>query len=159
MSKEIVITKESEGLMTTSKVIADVFDKPHRDVTKAIVALDCSEEFSARNFSQSEYKTERGKTYSCYDITEKGFYMLAMGFTGKKACTWKESFINEFERLRSGSAFMEELNDLTKKSECDKTAVSIAGSVLSKYKKVAPANKKLCDEAYEKVQLSLGFEG
>jgi len=159
MSKEISITKTNHGLMTTSKVISDVFGKPHRNVTRDILALDCSDEFSALNFEQSEYTTERGKTYKCYNITEKGFYMLAMGFTGKKAGSWKESFINEFERLRSNSGFMEELNDLTKKSECDKTAASIAGSILSKYKKIAPANKKLCDEAYEKVQLTLGFEG
>ena len=159
MSKKILITKESGKLMTTSKVIADVFGKTHRDVMRAINLLDCSDDFSLRNFAQSDYTTERGKTYKCYNITEHGFYMLAMGFTGSKAGKWKESFINEFSRLRENSSAMEKLSEITRLSERDKTDASTAGRILSRYRQIAPKNKLLCDEAYKEVQLSLGFEG
>lgn len=159
MGKNIVIVKDGNSLMTTSKVIADVFEKPHRDVTKAINSLDCSEKFSLRNFSRSEYTTDRGKTYKCFNVTEQGFYMLAMGFTGKKAAEWKEAFLDEFSKLKDGVSLLDELNKITKESNDDMRAASIAGKVLCKYKKVKVKNKKLCDAAYKKVQLTLGFEG
>lgn len=130
MNKEISITKENGKLMTTSKVISDVFNKPHRDVTKAINALDCSAEFSARNFSQSDYTTSRGKTYKCYNITEHGFYMLAMGFAGKKAMEWKEAFIAEFSRLQSSEVRADErMNEIS--MEIDN--IKDAGKAWSKY--------------------------
>jgi Rha family phage regulatory protein len=146
--------------MTTSKVIADVFGKPHRNITRDILALDCSEEFSALNFEQSEYTTTRGKTYQCYNITKDGFFMLAMGFNGKKAMHWKELFIKEFNRLQSGEFKLDErMNEISLEIDC----VKEAGRAWSKFglevknrKRIAISKKNaLIDD----VQLKLAFEG
>ena len=157
MNKEISITKENGKLMTTSKVISDVFNKPHRDVTKAINTLDCSDEFSLRNFSQSEYTTERGKTYKCHNITEHGFYMLAMSFTGKKAMEWKEAFIAEFSRLQSNEVNADERMSQISMEIDD---VKGAGQAWSKYglevkrrkQKVLAKKAELIDEVQFKLE-------
>ena len=97
-----LVTRENGSLKTTSKVIADVFGKTHRDVLRAIRLMDCSEDFSLRNFALSDYKTERGKSYRCYDITRDGFSFLCMGFTGSKAGEWKEKYIAAFNEMEIG---------------------------------------------------------
>lgn len=97
-----LVTMDVNGeLKTHSKIVADVFGKPHRNIIRDIESLDCSEEFSKLNYEQSEYKTDRGKVYKCYNITEDGFYFLCMGFTGKKAAKWKESFLKTFKEMKS----------------------------------------------------------
>lgn len=156
MTREISITKTNHGLMTTSKVVADVFGKPHRNIARDIRSLSCSEEFSLLNFEQSEYTTERGKTYKCYNITKDGFFMLAMGFTGKKAAYWKEEFIKEFNRLQNGEFNLDaRMNEIS--IEID--LISEAGRAWSKFglevkkrKKVATENK---DKLIGEVQMKL----
>ena len=160
MQNEIIITKKNGALNTTSKIVADVFGKTHRDVMRSIENLDCSAEFSLRNFATSDYSTERGKTYKCYNITERGFYMLAMGFTGKKAGAWKEAFLNEFERLQESAfnldskmtAISNEIDDITDAGK----AWSKFGLEVKNRKRVAIEKK---DALVNEVQLSLGFEG
>jgi len=92
----------SDGKLTTTSLnIAKVFNKPHRDVTKAIRSLDIPQEFSLRNFSQSDFKTPRGKTYPMYEITRDGFTLLAMGFTGRKAMAFKLAYIDMFNQMEA----------------------------------------------------------
>lgn len=87
---------------TSSRAIADKFGKEHKDVLRAIKNLECSEEFSQRNFTPSTYTDERGKEQPRYIISRDGFSFLVMGFTGKDAAAFKEAFIrafNEMEKL------------------------------------------------------------
>lgn len=99
---------EQDGIQkTNSKNVADVFNKPHRDVTKAIRDLDCSDEFRARNFSQSSYLSKQNKKLSCIEMTRDGFAFLCMGFNGKKAASFKEAYISEFNRMADA------LNDIS----------------------------------------------
>lgn len=95
-----IINNQDGNLTTTSLIIAEAFDKRHNDVIRAIENLSYSEEFSQRNFASSDYTNERGKKYHFYTLTEKGFLILALGFTGEKANAWQEAFINAFEQMR-----------------------------------------------------------
>ena len=90
---DLVFTHENQ-LLTTSKRIAEVFCKPHKQVLDAVRRMDCSEKFSKANFVHAEYKTGRGRTYECYNITEAGALFLCAGFTGKKAARSKEQLVN-----------------------------------------------------------------
>jgi len=84
---------------TTSLRVAGHFQKQHRNVRRDIEKLltDCpDQEFSLLNFEQSDYQNERGKTYSMFKMTEQGFALLAMGFTGQQALQWKIDFLNDF---------------------------------------------------------------
>ncbi|HGP0793512.1 TPA: Rha family transcriptional regulator [Salmonella enterica subsp. diarizonae serovar 53:z10:z35] len=87
--------------VTSSQAIADYFTKRHDDVLKKIRALECSPEFSARNFAGAEYTDDQGKKRPCYQITRDGFAFLAMGFTGKRAAQFKEAYINAFNQMES----------------------------------------------------------
>lgn len=85
--------------VTSSLAVADYFTKRHDDVLKKIRALDCSPEFTARNFAVSDYTDASGRKLPCYNITRDGFAFLAMGFTGKRAAQFKEAYINAFNQM------------------------------------------------------------
>ena len=86
-------------ITTTSLHVAEHFGKRHDDVLKRIAALDCSPEFSARNFAGAEYIDSQRKSRPYYRMTRDGFTFLCMGFTGKRAAAWKEAYINAFNQL------------------------------------------------------------
>lgn len=62
---------------------------------------DCSEEFSRRNFTPSEYIDSRGKTQTIYNLSRDGFTLLAIGFRGKKAAAFSESYIKQFNAMEA----------------------------------------------------------
>lgn len=84
---------------TTSRDIAETFGKQHKDVLKRIQALDCTPEFTERNFAPSEYIDPTGRALTEYRITRDGFAFLCMGFTGAKAALWKERYIGHFNQM------------------------------------------------------------
>lgn len=94
--------------ITTSIAVSQFFRKQHKDVIRKIESLDCSPDFTERNFTLSEYEDSTGRQLPCYNITRDGFTFLAMGFTGKRAAAFKEAYIAEFNRMEaklSGSAY------------------------------------------------------
>lgn len=95
------ITIISGQAVTSSLAVADYFTKRHDDVLKKIRALECSPEFTARNFAGAEYTDDQGKKRPCYQITRDGFAFLAMSFTGKRAAQFKEAYINAFNQMES----------------------------------------------------------
>ena len=84
---------------TTSLAVAKKFGKRHNNVLRAIENIDCSPEFSLRNFEQRDFIDERGKVRRMFNMTKDGFVFLVMGFTGKVAAEFKEEYINEFNRI------------------------------------------------------------
>lgn len=85
--------------VTSSIDVSEYFHKRHDDVLKRIRNLDCSTEFTARNFAASEYTDTSGRKLPCYLITRDGFAFLAMGFTGKRAAAFKEAYISAFNEM------------------------------------------------------------
>ena len=145
-------------LTTTSKVISDVFGKVHRNVFRDIEKLDCDEGFRMSNYEQSYYISPQNKKIKCYNITEKGFYFLCMGFTGKKAAKWKVEFLNEFSRLRAGTLNIDqrvtEISIKLDQIKQDGKQWSDIGREIHKNKKIAliESEKLLSD-----VQLKLAY--
>lgn len=91
-----LVQAHGRSLRTTSRVVAEKFDKRHGNVIRAIENLDCSSEFSRLNFESREYFDGRGKLQKSYDISRDGLSLVVMGFTGKDAAHWKEKFIHAF---------------------------------------------------------------
>lgn len=86
---------------TTSLAVAKKFGKRHADILRAIKNIDCSKEFTKRNFALC-FKIndlQNGKKQPYYSMTKDGFVFLVMGFTGKVAAEFKELYINEFNRM------------------------------------------------------------
>ncbi len=153
-----IVKSDSGNISTTSKIIADVFGKVHKKVIVSIDNLECSDSFRVANFSKSYYTSPQNKKITCYDITEQGFYFLAMGFTGKKAARWKEEFISEFERLRSGTLNIDQrMTDISKKLDQikeDGQKWSELGREINKNKKDA---LKESERLLSDVQLKLDY--
>lgn len=84
---------------TTSLLVAQHFGKNHRDVLKRITTLDCSVDFSQRNFALCTRRGANNKPEPYYRMTRDGFTFLCMGFTGKEAAKWKEAYINAFNEM------------------------------------------------------------
>lgn len=51
----------NDKVMVSSRSVAVKFGKRHDDILKRIKNLECSEDFSARNFAGAEYTDEQGK--------------------------------------------------------------------------------------------------
>lgn len=98
---EDMIQSEDGKPFTTSLIIAQAFEKEHKDVLKAIYNLECSPEFNERNFAPVGYKDAKGEMRPAYRLTRDGFAFLAMGFTGKKAAVWKERFLEAFNAMEA----------------------------------------------------------
>ena len=86
--------------MTTSRKVAARFKKAHKTVLRSIKRIEAAQpEFSRLNFVPRDYVDERGKSQPEYLMTRDGFALLAMGFTGDAAMSWKIVYINAFNRM------------------------------------------------------------
>ncbi len=97
MNPLVIIT--GQKAITTSLIIAEVFEKQHKNVMQSIERLECSAEFRRLNFQPSSYLNEQNKPQPMYQITKDAFIFLAMGFTGSKAAQFKEAFIAQFNAM------------------------------------------------------------
>lgn len=85
--------------VTDSLTVAEVFEKRHDVVLRDIRNLDCSPEFNLHNFAEINYTDDRNRTYKKFLIKKDGLAFLVMGYTGKKAAEYKETYIQEFNRM------------------------------------------------------------
>lgn len=93
--------------VTSSRIVAEYFGKQHHHVVRDIRSLieqNPSLEASA-NFGEWSEEVEIGsgakRTVTGYWMDQKGFCILAMGFTGAKALEFKCAFYDEFERMKN----------------------------------------------------------
>lgn len=99
MNELVVLRKEQA--VTTSLKVAEIFHKSHAHVLRDIQNLDCSPGFTESNFGLSRYKDATGKFNPMYYLTKDGFTFLVMGYRGKKAAEFKESYISQFNKMES----------------------------------------------------------
>ena len=156
------LVKFNNGLISVcSKEIADNFGKTHRDVTRAISLMDCSQEFRGANFAHSFYTSEQNKKLKCFDITRDGFSFLCMGFTGKKAGQWKEAYISAFnsmeKHINNSGSLMDKINSAISIMEHDKAIASACSKGLNEWKKLKAVHKTEVDRLISESQLVLGF--
>ncbi|NIZ41527.1 Rha family transcriptional regulator (plasmid) [Entomospira entomophila] len=103
---EVTVWQEGDKALTSSRNVAEVFGKEHknvlRDIDELMAQLDDS--FRALNFELSEYTSGEGnfqKAHREYHLTKDGFTLLAMGFTGKRAIEFKLAYIHAFNALQA----------------------------------------------------------
>ena len=88
---------KNKQITTTSLKISKYFGKVHKDVVKIINNFD-DDEFKGGNFTPLKLEY-RGQKFNAFKVTQDGFLLLAMGFTGKKAEKWKKNFIVAFREM------------------------------------------------------------
>ena len=92
--------------VTSSRSVAEYFSKKHSDAVRAIDSIIAKkpELLASRNFAQWSEEVEIGsgakRTVTGYWMDQKGFSILAMGFTGAQALEFKCAFYDEFERMK-----------------------------------------------------------
>lgn len=98
-----IVTVQGDHPTTNTLIIAEHFDKSHKNVLQSLRALmeDCTEEFSQLNFQPTPYYDAQGKQRTMYSLTRDGFMLLSMGFTGTNATRLKIAFIEEFNRMEA----------------------------------------------------------
>lgn len=106
--KTSLVTVESNQAITTSRKVAEYFEKEHFNVIRDIETIikqmasvrQPSNLVAAQMFVKSEYQAEEGgRKYPMYLMNKDGFTLLAMGFTGAKALKFKLDFIDAFNRM------------------------------------------------------------
>jgi Rha family phage regulatory protein len=98
--KSVIVFEHKGEPVTTSRLIADKFQKRHANVLRDISKLECTPQFTRLNFELSSYIDPSGAKRKQYIITQDGFAFLIMGFTGYLAAKFKEEYINAFKEMR-----------------------------------------------------------
>jgi len=92
--------------LTSSRIVAGVFNKEHGKVLRSIRNLDCSEGFRLANFGETVAERANPSGGAAiksleYQMTRDGFMFLTMGFTGAEAARRKEAFIAAFNDMEA----------------------------------------------------------
>lgn len=95
-----LVFKSTDGQpVTNSILVAEKFEKNHRDVLKAIRELITSAQNCAHLFAECEYPDAYGRDQPMFIMNRDGFSLLVMGFTGQKALNFKLDFIEAFNTM------------------------------------------------------------
>ena len=126
--KKLVSAQDGE-VFTTSRQVAELFEKEHRNVLRAIRLLECDEEFTALNYELTDFIDKNGDSRPEYLISKDGMVFLVMGFTGKKAAQFKLLYIRAFnwmvDQIRTSHELAHWQHDFTRRE-----AVSVANGTL-----------------------------
>lgn len=103
MNNELLQVNGNE-IVTTSLIVAETFNKDHKNVIRKIDSLiDQLEDSSILSrphlFEKTEYNNTQNKPMLMYYMNRDGFTLLAMGFTGKEALEWKLKYIEAFNSM------------------------------------------------------------
>jgi Rha family phage regulatory protein len=96
--KKTLMVKNGQAF-ATSRDVAMAFSKKHLHVLRDIQHLEVSAEWRQSNFGLSSYVNAQNKQQPMYEMTRKGFTILAMGFTGKAAMRFKIAYIEAFDQM------------------------------------------------------------
>lgn len=98
---DLVIMKDRQAV-TTSLNLAESFEKEHKNVIQVIESKIQSAENSAhykKMFALGSYKDSRGREQKMYYMNRDGWTFIAVGFTGKKADSFKLKYIEAFNQM------------------------------------------------------------
>lgn len=101
MMNNLVIMHDQQAV-TTSLILAEAFEKQHKNVIQAIEAKIEPAENSARYkrmFYEGIYTDKKGEQRKMYYLNRDGFTFIAMGFTGRKADEFKLKYIDAFNKM------------------------------------------------------------
>lgn len=96
-----LITVVNDKPVVSSRQVAESFEKQHKHIMESIREVETSVENPANLFSKSKYLDSYKREQDEYLLTRDGFSLLAMGFTGQKALTWKLRYIEAFNLMEA----------------------------------------------------------
>ena len=100
--KDLVFRGQNDQVITTSLLVAETFEKEHRNVLKSIRKLMSATNVAvAQMFDETTYVNEQGKEQPMFFMNRDGFTLLAMGFSGEKALEFKVKYIDAFNKMEA----------------------------------------------------------
>ena len=113
----IIVQQYNNILVTTSRNIAEIFEKEHKNVIrdiKNILETNKDKDFNQLNFELVTYTDIKGEQRPEYLLTRDGTMLLIMGYNGEKAMTLKTEYIKAFNKME---ALLKEQQNKTKAIE------------------------------------------
>jgi len=103
---ELMIFEKNEQVLVSSRAVAERFHKMHKNVLTSvrdiIGGLLRNEHTPMTFFMESVYQdSQNGEFYPEFFMNRDGFTLLAMGFTGDEALTWKVKYIQTFNAMEA----------------------------------------------------------
>ena len=95
---ELVIMKDQQAV-TTSLQVAENFEKEHKNVLRDIDKLKKDALKFEQMFFEATEPDSYGRPRKMFYMNRKGFVLLVMGYTGKKAFSFKEAYIDAFDAM------------------------------------------------------------
>lgn len=144
---ELVEVRKNQ-VVTSSRQVAEVFGKLHKDVLRGIRELTSAQN-CAQWFYRSQYKDASGKMNLEYLMNRDGFSLLVMGFTGKKALEWKIKYIEAFNAMEK--ALNQKPVSALKEREIEARLNNSRARLASELRKIAekttvPEYKRICEQ-------------
>ena len=97
-----LVTIDGQQVVTSSRNVAEHFEKRHADVLETIEKLKTENSVLTKMFFETTYKVDgNNKSYKEYLMNRDGFSLLVMGFTGAKALAWKLKYIEAFNAMEA----------------------------------------------------------
>ncbi|MFA9204233.1 MAG: Rha family transcriptional regulator [Flavobacteriales bacterium] len=139
-----MVMAERGVALTSSYAVAKAFGKEHYNVLRDIDALGCSDKFRALNFEVclKNNNLQNGKANRFYQMTKDGFMFLIMRYSGKKADTIKEAYIEAFNWMAdqlslTGFMLAKRHNEITALRDHEKRVASDSGRRLRRWQMVS----------------------
>ncbi|WP_082858069.1 Rha family transcriptional regulator [Campylobacter hyointestinalis] len=110
-------------MFANSLQIAEVFEKDHSNVLKAIDKIP-NDEFKSSNFKYDSYFDKKSEQRRMINLTRDGFSLLVMGFTGQKAYRWKIEFIKAFNLMEAKLKSLKSIEQTNRIANLEAIAIS-----------------------------------
>lgn len=96
-----LLSVDGDDIWTTSLVIAEQFERPHKNVLQSLDDLVADGTLSRLDFKPAEYSDEQGKPRRALRLNERGF-LIAMPFIGgRKSRAGQVRLVDSFLSLRA----------------------------------------------------------
>lgn len=97
---KIVVTSRSSHPVTSSKNVAENFNKNHQHVLRDIRNLLSEDQSNfGQMFQEGNEPDSYGRPQKVYYMNRDGFSFLVMGFTGREAIKFKLAYIEQFNQM------------------------------------------------------------
>lgn len=158
----VTFDNDSHAVLADSRVIAKQFGKLHKNVLRDIrvVLKDVPADFAKLNFELcSEINSlQNGKPQQFYRMTERGFALVVMGFTGAKAMAMKVAFLEAFARMAEfirtqAAGAWAAFNHAYQQHLADKRHVSSCGRDMRRWQDVKPSQLRYLEQLHPQLAL------
>ena len=124
MNLEKDLRLKQEEFVISSRIISERFEKEHSKVVLKIKELiegivENGDTPNSYFISNKYIEIQNGQEYDEFLLTESGFSLLVMGFTGSKAFRFKLDYIMAFQKMRKALADIQfKIGDKKHQIEC-----------------------------------------